>query len=77
MNTGSFLRMDKEVAEAAKFDRMKWENNQSLFVLINKSGSVRPIFKDLKDVPKGINSLFNLLEENKFGKSLVDFSSMN
>ena len=77
MNTGSFLRMDKEVAEAAKFDRMKWENNQSLFVMINQSGSVRPIYKDLKDVPKGINSLFDLLAEIKFGKSLVDFSSMN
>ena len=69
--------MDKEVAEAAKFDRMKWENNQSLFVMINQSGSVRPIYKDLKDVPKGINSLFDLLAEIKFGKPLVDFSSMN
>ena len=43
---------------ADRLKNMKWENNASLFILINDSGSITPIYKRVEDVPQIIKNMY-------------------
>ena len=45
--------------------------------MINDSGSLRPIYKDVNDVPRQIVSIFQTYAKLKLGNKLENFQDMN
>ena len=37
-----------------RLEGLRWEKNAAIFIMINDSGSITPIFKDINDLPWGI-----------------------
>ena len=37
-----------------RFKDVSWDNNKAAFIMINDSGSMTPIFKNIADVPEKV-----------------------
>jgi hypothetical protein len=34
-----------------RLEGLRWENNAAVFIMINNSGTITPIFKNINDLP--------------------------
>ena len=58
-----------------RLEGLKWENSSSLFIMLNDTGTILPIFKTPADIPLCISMFYN--NYPSFKQDIVAFEKLS